>query len=103
MADADLDAELLALAGGDSSDEEPSPRSEYKSASPPAPPSFNKPLSPEPAPEMARKGTVKPARRPKKPKKEESEEGELCVFGLSSLSGQHRGFMCSAGIDIVVM
>ncbi|OXV07598.1 hypothetical protein Egran_04636 [Elaphomyces granulatus] len=77
MADADLDAELLALAGGDSSDEETS-RSKQKSVSPPAPPSSStKQHSPEPAPEMARKGTARPVRRLKKTKKEESEEGEL--------------------------
>ena len=78
MADADLDAELLALAGGDSSDEETSPHSKPKSVSPPAPPSsFTKQHSPEPPPEIARKGTTRPVRRLKKTKKEESEEGEL--------------------------
>ncbi|KAL1962304.1 hypothetical protein VTN77DRAFT_9795 [Rasamsonia byssochlamydoides] len=74
---ADLDDELLALAG-DSSDEEASqPPSKPKSASPPpAPSSSTKQPSPDP-PEMARKGTAKAVKRSKKAKKEESEEGEL--------------------------
>lgn len=81
---ADLDDELLALAG-DSSDEEASPQSQSKSksASPPPPSSSTKQPSPDPAPEMARKGTAKVVKRPRKTKKEESEEGELwVVFSL---------------------
>ncbi|KAL1990139.1 hypothetical protein VTN49DRAFT_5978 [Thermomyces lanuginosus] len=72
---ANLDDELLALAGGDSSEEESSPRSPAKSKSP----SPSKQRSPEPPSRMARKGTAKVIKRPKRAKKEESdeEEGEL--------------------------
>lgn len=74
---ANLDDELLALAGDSSSEEESVPRSPAKSKSPSPP----KQRSPEPPSRMARKGTAKVIKRPKRAKKEESdeEEGELCV------------------------
>ncbi|KAL1879049.1 RNA polymerase-associated protein rtf1 [Paecilomyces lecythidis] len=77
MADSDLDAELLALAG-DSSDEEPSHAQKPKSASPPPRPSSSSPQrSPEPAPAMARKGTAKSSKRSIKARRDDAEEGEL--------------------------
>ena len=56
---ADLDAELLALAGGDSSgeDESPAPSSREKSSSPPRPSRSAQDSSTD----MARKGIAKPA------------------------------------------
>ncbi|KAL2819320.1 hypothetical protein BDW59DRAFT_151426 [Aspergillus cavernicola] len=76
MAD-DLDAELLALAGDDASDEEaPSPPRKQPSASPAPSTSPRSPRSPEPS--MARKGTAKPARRPRKSRRDDEEEdGEV--------------------------
>ncbi|KAE8152234.1 plus-3-domain-containing protein [Aspergillus avenaceus] len=72
MAD-DLDAELLALAGDDASDEEASPPPNQKDASPSASPS----QSPEPSSTMGRKGTAKSTRRGRKPRKDDEEDGEL--------------------------
>jgi RNA polymerase-associated protein RTF1 len=87
---ADLDDELLALAG-DTSDEEASPPPKPKPQSPspqPQPPTSSsaKPPSPESSSDMARKGTAKVVQRPRKPKKEDSEEGGLCVFRLAEVS-----------------
>lgn len=78
MAD-DLDAELLALAGDDaSSDEEASPPPRKQSSASPAPSAS--PRSPEPTSTMARKGTAKPVRRPRKSRKDDEEEdGEVYV------------------------
>ncbi|KAL4895516.1 hypothetical protein BDV59DRAFT_174066 [Aspergillus ambiguus] len=72
MAD-DLDAELLALAGD--SDEESSPPSKQKVASPSASPA---PHSPEPSSAtMGRKGTAKPVRRGRTARRTSEEDGEL--------------------------
>lgn len=82
---ADLDAELLALAGGDdSSDEETSMQVQSKDASPPPASSKNpQPLEADDD-EMARKGVAKLVKRRKKAKiDDEIEEGELYV--ISSL------------------
>lgn len=58
---ADLDAELLALAGGDeSSDEESSPAPKQKSPSP------HRPVKQSPIPDMARKGTAKTIKKGRK-------------------------------------
>ena len=67
---ADLDAELLALAGGDdSSDEEAPMPSHNKSDSPlPPSPSNEQQHNTEPAVDMARKGIAKPVKRSKKAK-----------------------------------
>jgi RNA polymerase-associated protein RTF1 len=80
---ADLDAELLALAGGDdSSDEETSVPTQPKLASPPLVSSHEQPES-EQSGEMARKGAARLVQRPKKVKKgDEDEEGELYVHSL---------------------
>lgn len=74
---ADLDDELLALAGDSEEEASPQSQSKSKSASPPPPSSSAKQPSPDPAPGMARKGTAKVVKRPRKAKKDESEEGEL--------------------------
>ncbi|KAL3469099.1 hypothetical protein BJX99DRAFT_242062 [Aspergillus californicus] len=76
MAD-DLDAELLALAGDDTSDEEaPSPPRKQPSASPLPSNSPRSPRSPEPS--MGRKGTAKTVRRPRKSRRDnEEEDGEV--------------------------
>lgn len=78
MAD-DLDAELLALAGDDASDEEASPPSRKLPSTSPAP--STSPRSPEPTSSMGRKGTAKAARRPRKSRRDEDEEedGEMYV------------------------
>lgn len=68
MAD-DLDAELLALAGDDASDEESSkPKQDI-------PPASSSPRSPEPS-SMGRKRAAKPAKRVKR-SREDEEDGEL--------------------------
>ncbi len=73
---ADLDAELLALAGGDSSGEDDSlpPSSREKSSSPPR---ASRPAQ-DSSTDMARKGIAKPAaksaRRPGKRRKSYSDE-----------------------------
>ena len=70
---ADLDAELLALAGGDdSSDEETSVPTQHKLASPPLLSSHEQPES-EQSGEMARKGAARLVQRPKKVKKVDEE------------------------------
>lgn len=76
MAD-DLDAELLALAGDDASDEEASPPPRKLSSASPA--RSTSPRSPEPTSAMARKGTAKAVRRPRKPRRgdDEEEDGEI--------------------------
>ncbi|KAL4906643.1 hypothetical protein BDW74DRAFT_150891 [Aspergillus multicolor] len=79
MAD-DLDAELLALAGDDtSSDEEASPPPRKLPSASPA--RSSSPQSPEPTSTMGRKGTAKPVRRPRKSRRDEDEEedGEISV------------------------
>ncbi|KAA8647170.1 RNA polymerase-associated protein [Aspergillus tanneri] len=72
MAD-DLDAELLALAG-DSSDEEESTPNRQKAASPTA---SGSPRSPATSSTMGHKSTAKPVRRGRKSKKDDEEDGEL--------------------------
>ncbi|KAI9369232.1 hypothetical protein BJX61DRAFT_520501 [Aspergillus egyptiacus] len=79
MAD-DLDAELLALAGDDTSDGEvASPPRKQPSASPAPSTSPRSPRSPRsPEATMGRKGTAKPIRRARKSRKDEDEEdGEV--------------------------
>src|SRR5262245_43091634 len=79
---ADLDAELLALAGGDdSSDEETSVPVQPKLASPPLASSREQPES-EQSGEMARKGAARLVQRPKKVRKVDEDEGELYVHSL---------------------
>lgn len=76
---ADLDAELLALAGGDdSSDEEVSMPSNTKPASPtpPSPSDEQQHNSEEPSAEMARKGVARPTKRTKKGKKNVARDRE---------------------------
>ena len=75
MAD-DLDAELLALAGDDASDEETSPLTKQTVDSPR--PSQSR--SPEPSSSMGRKGTAKTVRRSRKTRKDDDEDGEAYVF-----------------------
>lgn len=79
MAD-DLDAELLALAGDDASDEEASPPPRKLSSASPA--RSTSPRSPEPTSAMARKGTAKAVRRPRKSRRgdDEEEDGEMYVW-----------------------
>lgn len=77
MAD-DLDAELLALAGDDASDEETSPPTKQTADSPP--PSQSR--SPEPSSNMGRKGTAKSIRRSRKTRKGDDGDGEGYVFHL---------------------
>ena len=80
----DLDAELLALAGDDSSDEEGSQAVPHKSASPP-PASSSAPHHESDQDTMGRKGIAKPvttARKRAAPKKvrksvSEEEDGEV--------------------------
>ncbi|KAI9039345.1 RNA polymerase-associated protein [Aspergillus affinis] len=73
MAD-DLDAELLALAGDDASDEEASPPPNQKVTSPSP---SSSPRSPATSSTMGRKGTAKPVRRGRKSRKDDEEDGEL--------------------------
>lgn len=79
MAD-DLDAELLALAGDDASDEETS--SPPRKLSPASPARSTSPRSPEPTSAMARKGTAKAIRRSRKSRRgdDEEEDGEMYVY-----------------------
>ncbi|KAJ5594261.1 uncharacterized protein N7459_000469 [Penicillium hispanicum] len=74
MAD-DLDAELLALAGDSEEEHSPPPTqkddSPAPSASPHSPDHHHSPAS------MARKGTAKPVRRPRKTVRDEEEDGEI--------------------------
>ncbi len=76
---ADLDAELLALAGGDeSSGEESSPQIKQKSPSP------NRPVKKSresPAPDMGRKGTAKPVKRARR-RKDDSDDDRVYVIAL---------------------
>ncbi|KAL4920995.1 hypothetical protein BDW62DRAFT_175701 [Aspergillus aurantiobrunneus] len=75
MAD-DLDAELLALAGDDASDEEASPPARKLPSASPA--RSTSPRSPEPTSATGRKGTAKSARRSRKSRRDEDEEdGEI--------------------------
>lgn len=73
MAD-DLDAELLALAGDDASDEEASPPPNLKVTSPSP---SSSPRSPATSSTMGRKGTAKHVRRGRKSRKDDEEDGEL--------------------------
>jgi RNA polymerase-associated protein RTF1 len=71
---ADLDAELLALAGGDSSGEESMPSSpKPKSPSPPR----SKKQSRESPSDMARKGVAKAVKRSKRRKAYSDDEDEV--------------------------
>jgi hypothetical protein len=72
---ADLDAELLALAGGDSSGEESIPSSPKRKS--PSPPRSKKPSRESPPPDMARKGVAKPTKRAKRRKNYSDDEDEL--------------------------
>ena len=76
-----LDAELLALAGGDESSGEESPASlNEKSPSPPPQSSSQRRRSATPA-EMGRKGVAKPAKKGRavrrRSRRDDSEDGEL--------------------------
>jgi RNA polymerase-associated protein RTF1 len=72
---ADLDAELLALAGGDSSGDDSMPSSpKQKSPTPPRP---KKQSRESPAPDMARKGVAKAVKRTKRRKAYSDDEDEL--------------------------
>lgn len=76
---ADLDAELLALAGGDSSGEE-SARSSVRSSPKPKSPSpsrskSNSRISPQP--DMARKGVAKTTKRARRRKTYSDDEDEV--------------------------
>lgn len=74
---ADLDAELLALAGGDeSSGEESSPHVQQKSSSPSRP--VKKYRESSPPSDMARKGTAKPIKKVRR-RKDESDDDQLYV------------------------
>ncbi|KAL3468479.1 hypothetical protein BJX64DRAFT_246042 [Aspergillus heterothallicus] len=83
MAD-DLDAELLALAGDDASDEEASPPPRKQPSE--SPPPSSSPRSPEPTSTMARKGTAKPVRRARKSRREDVEEEDGEVSAADSLN-----------------
>lgn len=73
---ADLDAELLALAGGDeSSGEESSPPPKQKSPSPNRPVKRNRDSTPQ---DMARKGTAKPIRKARR-RRDGSDDDEMYV------------------------
>ena len=73
---ADLDAELLALAGGDeSSSEESSPPPKQKSPSPSRPAKRNRDSTP---PDMARKGTAKPVRKARR-RRDDSDDDKVYV------------------------
>lgn len=73
---ADLDAELLALAGGDeSSGEESSPPPKQKPPSPNRPVKRNRDSTP---PDMARKGTAKPIRKARR-RRHDSDDDEVYV------------------------
>jgi RNA polymerase-associated protein RTF1 len=73
---ADLDAELLALAGGDeSSGEESSPPPKQKSPSPSRP---VKRTRDSPSPDMARKGTAKPIRKARR-RRDDSDDDQVYV------------------------
>ncbi|KAL2868641.1 RNA polymerase-associated protein [Aspergillus lucknowensis] len=83
MAD-DLDAELLALAGDDASDEEASPPPRKQPSESPAPSAS--PRSPEPTSTMGRKGTAKTARRARKARRDDEEEEDGEVSAADSLN-----------------
>lgn len=72
---ADLDAELLALAGGDSSGEEsvaPSPKPKS-----PSPSRSKKPSRESPPPDTSRKGVAKTVKRAKRRKNYSDDEDEV--------------------------
>ena len=73
MAD-DLDAELLALAGDDASDEETTPQKSKQQ--PDSHPVSSSPRSPGPSSTMDRKGSGKSSRRGRK-SRDDDEDGEL--------------------------
>lgn len=72
---ADLDAELLALAGGDSSGEESMPASPKPKS--PSPSRSKKPPRESPSPDMARKGVAKTVKRVKRRKNYSDDEDEV--------------------------
>jgi RNA polymerase-associated protein RTF1 len=77
---ADLDAELLALAGGDDSSGEESMPSSPKQKSPsrsPSPPRSKKPSRESPPPDMARKGVAKTVKRVKRRKNYSDDDDEV--------------------------
>ena len=71
---ADLDAELLALAGGDSSGEESLPSSPKQKS--PTPPRSKKQSRDSPPADMARKGVAKAVKRSAKRRKTYSDDEE---------------------------
>jgi RNA polymerase-associated protein RTF1 len=72
---ADLDAELLALAGGDSSGEESIPSSPKPKS--PSPPRSKKQSRESPPPDMVRKGVAKAVKRNKRRKTYSDDEDEV--------------------------
>ncbi|KAI1921734.1 RNA polymerase-associated protein rtf1 [Ophidiomyces ophidiicola] len=97
---ADLDAELLALAGDDSSDEETSIPAQIKGSASPPPPSKERQTGDEEG-EMARKGTARPVKRRKRAKddeEEEEEEGELSSSSTHSRKSLHSASMSESDI-----
>jgi len=74
---ADLDAELLALAGGDSSGEESLPSSPKPKSPSPSPPRSKKQSRESPSPDMARKGVAKPTKRAKRRKHYSDDDDEV--------------------------
>lgn len=85
---ADIDAQLLALAGDDSSDEEVSMPPNTKPASPTPPSSNEQPQhntnTEEPTAQMARKGVARAVKRPKKGKKAAARDRERYVVPIDS-------------------
>ncbi|KAK7900021.1 RNA polymerase-associated protein rtf1 [Exophiala xenobiotica] len=81
---ADIDAELLALAGGDSSGEE-SMHSSPKRKSP-SPPRNKKQSRRSPTPDMARKGVAKTVKRPRRRKVYSDDEDEVSSISQHSES-----------------
>lgn len=83
---ADIDAELLALAGGDSSGEESMPSSPKPKSPSPSRSKQQARRASSPA-DMARKGVAKTARRPRRRKVYSDDDGEAYV---SSTVAQFR-------------
>ncbi|KAL2423498.1 hypothetical protein ABEF95_009757 [Exophiala dermatitidis] len=99
---ADLDAELLALAGGDSSGEEESLPPSPKEKSP-SPPRSRKQSRQSPQPDMARKGVAKTVKRAKRRKTYSDDEDEVSSISQrsdsASMSQSDSEADFSAGAD----
>ncbi|KAH0845397.1 hypothetical protein Z517_11656 [Fonsecaea pedrosoi CBS 271.37] len=98
---ADLDAELLALAGGDSSGEESMPSSPKPKS--PSPPRSKKQTRESPSTDMARKGVAKAVKRTKRRKTYSDDEDEVSVLSQhsesASMSQSDSEANFSAGAD----